>query len=312
MCNTKSLAVDRAIADVERPMKWAEAEQLAQDFSKEAISAWYGIVDELYGWIRGLAEERGDRAINPNTYKALILKDRNPTEGDVEQSRNDLGQYLTEEEIEAGDRIFQNGADQFAPEGLGDVGIWAVFLPIVLADAWRKAHEFLSKNARATGNLALLENLTPELDAYQLGITGQAFLKEGYQLVRSKVSFAARGLVYQELLSGLVQGLPWTDISRNVWKKAGAGYLYHWKRLIRTEMVSAHYTAFTQRYKKAGIKYMKWTTSLGACPICIDRSGFYEMSSHPKIPAASHPNCRCLYLPYYRLPEGAELKLGIV
>lgn len=312
MCLNKSLSVERAIEDVERPMKWPEAEELAQDFSREAISAWYGIVDQLFGWFQQMAESRNDRAINPNTYKELIIKDRNPTQQEVEEARRRLGQYLTPEEIEAGDQIFQNAANEFAPDGLGDVGIWAVFLPMVLADAWRKSYEFLRKNARATGNLALLNNLTPELDPYQLGITGQAFLREGYGLVRSKVSFAARGLVYQELLSGLVEGLPWTDISRNVWKKAGAGYLYHWKRLIRTEMIGAHYTAFTQRYKKAGVQYMKWTTSLGACPICIDRAGFYEMGSHPRIPAASHPNCRCLYLPYYRLPEGAELKSGIV
>ncbi len=72
------------------------------------------------------------------------------------------------------------------------------------------------------------------------------------------------------------------------------------QRIARTEILSASNEGATQGYKEMGIGKVEFYTALDerTCDICMGMHGDIEnIDDAPPIPASTHPQCRCIWLP---------------
>lgn len=94
----------------------------------------------------------------------------------------------------------------------------------------------------------------------------------------------------------LVQGRGLPDLKRQLMKEFDVAY-NDADRLVRTEAAYVLNRASMEKYRRAGLKKVKW--SVGPedgreCVICAARANkVYLIDSAPMIPA--HPRCRCVY-----------------
>lgn len=141
----------------------------------------------------------------------------------------------------------------------------------------------------------------------------------GFRLVTSKITNEFNLRAKYMLVEGLKKYDPWNKISRDMNRTfgiradgQGAG-LYHWQRLVRSEMADAISKASSETYKESGAEAMKYSAALGRCPICdfwaTENNGIYNWDSAPDIIGDTHANCRCIKLPIYNLNPDTVMNL---
>lgn len=314
MCQkVKSIAeVERAVNDISRPMRWDSAERIAKGFVRECLDSWVAFNKELFALLKELSD--GESL----TYTTLLRRERktfhlrekkaDPKPADIQALILELGQYLRPDQVQAMEGLFATYSEKFfVNDPTSRTGIWNKHLPDVWQDGYDKAYNNLERNAKIQGELSRLEGLkTYAFNPNNFLV--QSYYTEAYQLVTSKISIAAKGEALVKIAEGLREGVNWEDISENIYDVVGRGYRYHWQRLVRTEMTQAYYRSFVERYQGAGAEYVKLSLSLGACPICVGIDGYYRLGFEPPLTASTHPNCRCVYLPFFRLPEGVQVR----
>lgn len=134
----------------------------------------------------------------------------------------------------------------------------------------------------------------------------KSFYDDALQTITSKVSIFFKGEAFSIIGNGISSGLNWRQIASDIRKDVGTGALWHWKRLVRTELANAYDRSMSERYHEAGIEFVKRSVARGACPICVSQKGIYKLGEQPRVTGDSHPNCRCTYIPFYALPAGSE------
>lgn len=75
------------------------------------------------------------------------------------------------------------------------------------------------------------------------------------------------------------------------------------KRVARTQAAAREDEVAQAAFEAEKVKYFRWVTEPGACKKCLalEAGSPYEVADGPRIPADSHPNCRCR-----RMPVAAE------
>ena len=135
--------------------------------------------------------------------------------------------------------------------------------------------------------------------------------KNGFDLVTSKITKLQLPRAMEIITNGIKARVPAQQLASELNAYIGEGGLYHWRRLVRSEMATAIDRASKAQYKSAGIPYVKWNASANACPKCAAISrrnmGYYTLSAVPSITADTHPNCLCNCTPVYRLPKDVVL-----
>jgi len=320
--------VERAVNDIARPMRWDSAEAIAKKFVKQNLDMWTKLTKDLFATIRAISAGesltyetllRHERkkgfgfpyniAEDKEGHLKLVQKKADPTPQDLRDMIIKLQEYLRPDQISAIENLFDTySTEYFNSQNPNDrQGIWGKSIPKIFEDGFNQALENLEKNAKATGNLGKLK------ESEDIGFDPESILTRGYyndvyKLVTSKISIAAKGEVLKAIADGLENGQNWKEISDNIYEKVGSGYRYHWQRLVRTEMTQIYYKSFVERYEKTGVEYVRLSTSMGACPICTGLKAYYKLGNEPALTASTHPNCRCVYVPYFRLPKGAKVR----
>ena len=139
----------------------------------------------------------------------------------------------------------------------------------------------------------------------------QTLETQGFDLVTSKITKLQLPRAMEIITNGIKARVPAQQLASELNAYIGEGGLYHWRRLVRSEMATAIDRASKEQYKSAGIPYVKWNASANACPKCAAISrrnmGYYTLAAVPAITADTHPNCLCNCTPVYRLPKDVVL-----
>lgn len=325
--------VERAVNDISRPMRWKEAEEIAKGFVKACLDKWTALNKDLFATLKAISggesltyqtllsrsrkkefgfpfdvtihKSKGGKS-KPHTH--IVQKKKDPTLPDIEGYLQQLSLYLRPDQLAAIRNLFDTYQKDFfnSPNPRDREGIFGKNIPRVYNDGYERAYQNLVDIAKKQGVELLQDFERVFIDPENLLI--KAYYEKTYNLVTSKISIAARGEVLKAMAEGLANGDTWEDISELIFETVTTAYRYHWQRLVRTEMTIMYYEAFIERYGKMNAKYVQLSTSIGACPICVGLRGYYTLGKQPELTASTHPNCRCVYNPFFRLPKGAVLK----
>lgn len=322
--------IERAIQDVDRPMRWPTAEQIAQRFLKAVLLEWERFEKDLIKILREISDQTDVAEGKVPTYQTLLRRERNSakeakkkascscgedhTQGKAEKDLKPsevselllrLRQWLPSDMVQNLSQLFQQYLPNFI--GVDPLGIFDTYLPEVWADGYEQAYTRMKRAAQGQGANQRFQQVPQVFPFNRQARTVEAYYEEVYRLVTNKITVAAAGEVFSVMVQGLTDGLSWSEMAYQIHMKAGAGYRYHWKRLVRTEMTKVYDRSMTQRFQNGGVSYVKLSLSIGACPICVGLEGYYTLGLQPRLPDETHPNCRCVWIPFYRLPDGVNL-----
>lgn len=306
MCKIeKSLTAEGALAVEEtfRPMRYKNQRDIARRFSRDVVREWRRFENRLYVEIQDISSARGESLPSLRTLERSKILHRENVEAVVL-----LASYLDPEELEVIEALFlAAGSDMRA--------IFAKYLNEAYQDGLNQAYDWM-KSGHPSERGSRISKQDPERFAgvpvlYPINEASEyyrAFYDEALQTITSKVSIFFKGEAFAAIADGITNELTWRQIASNIRKDVGTGALWHWKRLVRTEMAIAYDSSASERYAQAGVLYVKRSVARTACPICVSQKGVYKLGEQPRVTADSHPNCRCTYIPYYSLPSGAEIR----
>lgn len=327
--------VERAINDVSRPMRWDSAEVIAKRFVKECLDKWTKLNKDLFATIKYISggesltyqtllsrsrkkdfgfpydyhvhKTKGEKASKSHLH--ITQKKADPTSQDVLELMQRLALYLRPDQLAAIRNLFATYQAEFfnSPNPRDRKGIFGKNIPNVYNDGYERSYQNAVDISKKQGIELLQDFENYFIDPESLFI--KAYYENTYQLVTSKISIAAQGEVLTAMADGFDNSQTWEEISEEIFRTVTTGYRYHWQRLVRTEMTIMYYNSFKERYTQLGAKYVKLSTSVGACPICVGLRGYYTLGSEPPLTASTHPNCRCVYLPFFNLPRNAKVKI---
>ena len=294
----------QSVEEVFRALRYDRQKKIAKLFTRAVARQWTKTEKELHAQVQGLAEARGEKVpslrstpigkkvIHPENIDALVT----------------LSNYMTAEEIAAIEGLFRiAGQDMRA--------IFARWLDTSYQDGLDMAYDWM-RDGHPSERRSRLSKQDPERFAqippiYTRAVDSEfyrSFYDDALETITSKVSRYFKGEAFAVMADGILDGLEWSEIAIEMRRSIGQGALWHWRRLIRTEMAAAYDRSMAERYDQAGVEYVKRSLAVGACPICISQRGIYQLGYQPRIPSDSHPNCRCTYIPYWNLPAGSEVR----
>jgi hypothetical protein len=135
--------------------------------------------------------------------------------------------------------------------------------------------------------------------------------QRGYTECTAKITKEYLPLIKELINTDLRNQVPWNNIAYNLARQIGEGKVWHWSRLVRSEMTRGIAETKRQRYKEQGVDYVKYSATYKRCPICDGyasyNDGYYKRSSSPMPGADTHPNCTCDIIAIYNLPSGVNL-----
>lgn len=317
-------AVMQVINELNRPFDTRrygpDTEKIAQAFLKEVLGLHWAFLKRLFTELRKIdssvpssAELQKIKHYPPEVHSHgnhahLVEKERNLTPGDLQDLLLQLNAYLTRQQVEAIENLFtQYSNGMFSPDPKGR-GVWNKYIPRYWKEGFKQAYEKLKKAARNQRVTSQLNAFLPNVLNYPIDdplVTN--YFREAYGRVTSKISLHFKSQAISEIVTGLRDGNPWDVIARNIYKKVGLGSRYHWKRLVRTEMTFTYGLTAKESFQQAGAQYVKWSTAINPCPICTGLIGYYTLGNAPRPASDTHPNCRCVILPFFRLPRGVKV-----
>lgn len=286
-----------------RAMRYESQKEIAKRFSRAVLRQWQQFESEFFPAIQEVAERMGGRVSSLSTLRRNARKQIYP---ENIQAIAAIANFLTESELDGLFAMFERyGVDMrdtfgtFLAEAYDD--------GLDLAYQWmRDGHPSDRRNIASRQDPEMFDTV-PAVAAFDpTSPFYREYLRAGLDRVTAKVSVFFRDQAFDVIRLGLESGLDWSAIGENLYRQIGVGAQWHWRRLIRTELSIAYGQAQRERYAGAGIQYVKLSLAQNACPICTSARGIYQLGQQPTIPF--HPNCRCSYVPYYRLPRNATAR----
>lgn len=287
MCETKKglNVVDLSV----RPLRWESANAIAKRFGLAVGKVLDSMSNELVSYLRQISNTKEDE-------KAAGIKQKSYTDLEIQllvANLQSLG--FSPEQIRGLFTIFEKYDPLFKE-------VFAKYYPEIWQDGYNEAYNYMEQYAKLQ-NPALFAAVPKFYPLDVNSIFYQKFVNEGQQRITAALTKQFYPLTMDIIADGLQNGLNWREIIREVKNNVGTGARWHWSRLVRTEMQIAYGETFDERYRNAGIKYVRLVEASTACVICKDAKGTYIFElPRPKIPL--HPNCRCTYVPYFALPKG--------
>lgn len=276
-----------------RPFRKPEQEQQARKVSYAVLKVISNWERELWKIIEGMAKQRGA------SFPPLVLMKARTYPDDIE-AITALFNVATPEELRALEALF----DSF---GLNMRESFERVVKETYQQGLDLAYEDMSRYAgrQDPERFASVSEVYPFSEASPFY---RSFASSGLDLVRDKVSVQMKGKVYQRLANAIASGRNWQEMAEDLHNNVGLGLRgrNHWTRIVRTEMGFAYEYSQRERYQDAGIEYVRRSLSNGACPRCRALSGVWPAQDAPRL--IVHPNCRCSYLPFYRLPKGSGVR----
>ena len=114
------------------------------------------------------------------------------------------------------------------------------------------------------------------------------------------------------LRTGIIQGKSIANIIKDMEVKAGK-YYKECETIVRSEVMHSLNSSVTQQYKDMGATSIEHYTCEDerVCKVCSKLHGKrYLIDKAPRLPASTHPKCRCTYLVTESSIEYAIKKLG--
>lgn len=259
---------------------------------------------EIFAHFNTIAKRRGEKA---PTYEQTLRwvrerKKRDFTPQEVTETIAFAAQFLTSEEISALQSTLSLAGDDIA-------GYFENYGKQYYQDGLDHAYNEMKRSARPQdpARFAMVPTVYVVNDQNPLV---RNFLNNGMELVTSRLTqdytgrlFSIIGNAFSEGASvGRASSLVWRSIAENTHDQVGMGASWHWKRLVRSEAMRAYGFSARERAINAGIQYERLSLARTACPICQSAKGTYVLGQGPILPI--HPNCRCTWIHYYRLPSG--------
>ena len=295
-------------------------ERIAQAFMKDVLGLHWAFLKKLFTELRKIdssvpsfAELQKIKHYPPEVHSHgnhahLVEKERNLTQGDLQDLLLQLNAYLTRDQVQAIESLFDQYSGRMFNPTPGGRGVWNKWIPRYFREGFNQAYEKLKQAAKRQKATAQLNAFLPNVLNFSPDdplVTN--YFREAYQRVTSKISLHFKSQAINEIVTGLRDGKSWDTISRNLYKKIGLGSRYHWKRLVRTEMTFTYGLTAKESYQQAQVQYVKWVTAVNPCPICTGLKGYYTLENAPRPASDSHPNCRCVITPFFRLPRGVTV-----
>lgn len=295
-------------------------EKIAQGFMREVMGLHWAFLKKLFTELRKIdssipsfAELQKIKSYQPEVSRCgnhahLIEKERNLTPGDLQDLLLQLNAYLTRDQVRTIENLFDQYSGRMFNQSPQSRGVWNRWIPRYWKEAYKQAYEKLKKAAQRQKAVRQLNMLLPNALSFSLDdpIVSNYF-REAYSRVTSKISLHFKSQAINEIVTGLRDGKSWDTIARNLYKKVGLGSRYHWKRLVRTEMTFTYGLTAKESYQRAQAGFVKWVTAINPCPICTGLKGYYRLENAPRPASDSHPNCRCVITPFFRLPRGVSI-----
>lgn len=292
--------VAEGIENVTRKLRIKSGEKIAKDFTRDVLKKWKSMEADLFGWMSEVAIGRDEKppslaAIRRAENKGLTVdKKKKFLPPDELAALVRLRRVLTTREVAALRALF----DGYAPDV---TDLFDTYLKLSFQDGLDYAYEQMKKKAgrqdRARfSEVAATYIMNPESRFVR------AFLQDALDLVTDKISVQFKVEAINTILDGLSENQNWRTIGTAVRKKVGMGAKWHWERLVRSEMTHAYYHSMQERATDAGITYEQLSIARNACPVCVAAKGIYLLGEGPAL--GLHPNCRCHYIFFYRLPKG--------
>ena len=129
----------------------------------------------------------------------------------------------------------------------------------------------------------------------------------GSEWLRSRIGWAAEqtteetaNRLAQALGDGFDAGESINQIAERVKQVFTEASDYRAQMIARTEVMGASNQGNVLGYKEMGVSQVEWLTARDerTCEICDPMDGDVEnIESAPPLPASTHPNCRCLWIP---------------
>ena len=315
--------IQQHLDSITRPMRYApkKTEPIAR-------STFAKIGREWLKWVERCAKSLPDTKSFEmrEDFEQVQTETKDLTPGEIadinRRYRNQIG-TASAKEIEAATKTFINAVVGAGPAA--QVAIDPAILDLMY---------FLTINASGTEATNITKKAWDKLPAYLktdikwLGgeyvyNPAQPWIKKLYKNGFTRVTDAMTKQFVPQLKQIVVQsadsGMSMIEIARTVRDTFG-GKLWHWERLVRTEMVISITETAVERYKELGVQFLQWSLGSNACPICtgfrntvntlrtgdpdrptVQMAGVWKIGSAPQIPFVTHPNCRCLWTPLFRI-----------
>lgn len=337
-----SAEVQQIVRETERPMRWARAQRLSRKHTTAILKTWEQFERKLLAWLpeeitltdarKGFAYEPqahghfcGCGSCSPAKVLPLVGNVNSPLERiersysntDLRKLRSQLAQHFSIMDVAEFEKLFDEVLREMM-EGAGSVQIdgapWNELYHDSYVEGGRKAYEDTKRIIHTAGQSTA--------EWFRLNVPGvipinsssrfvQLTYREGFNLISAKITRYFKGEAMQTLTEGIAAGQDWMSIARALHRRVGLGAGWHWRRLIRTEMVGTFDRASRERYGQMRVKYVRFSLVPGACEVCQairdTNGGYFRLSSAPALPSATHPNCRCRWLPVFNLPRGVKI-----
>lgn len=291
----KSVASDTrdGSGDVARAWRRRPQRELSRKFARAVMRTLSDMQGELFGILKEIGDTRG-----LDTPGLQSVSKRGNYGEDVEAIISLLGVLS--------DREFQMLESLFNRYGSNMQDVFRRYLLETYQQGLDMAYDDMKRTARPQ-DPERFEGVSPIYATNPQSAFYRAFSVSGLSRVTDKVSVEMKGKAYRLIQEALRGGDNWGEMVTRIYRDVGTGKRgrYHWQRLVRTEMGFAYEQSQRERYQDAGVMYVKRNLARTACPVCRSVAGYWKADTAPAL--MQHPNCRCRYTPYYRLPRGAEI-----
>ena len=274
-----------------RPLRWESANKIARRFGLAVGKVLDAMSAELVAYLKEISNTKEDLSSDLNQK----IKAYSELEIQLLMSQlTNLG--ISPAQILGLFRIFEKYDSKFKE-------VFESFYPEIWQNGYDEAYNYIERFTKLQNPAAFLA--IPKvyiLDKNSLIYLN--FVATGQQRITAALTKQFYPQTMQIISNGLTANRNWKQIIADVRQGVGTGAKWHWSRLVRTEMQIAYGNTFDERYRNAGIKYVKLVVASTACPICTGAQGLYVFNlARPTIPL--HPNCRCTYVPFFSLPKNA-------
>jgi SPP1 gp7 family putative phage head morphogenesis protein len=299
MCKTSIYKTARedahnALNETSKPFRTPEQRSRAREFIRNVIDVLWHWQRDFWDIAREMAEDRGQ------TMPMFYTVARKRAYPEDFEALSALFNVATPEELRALAALFESYGLQMAE-------VFGAELAKTYQQGLELAYQDIKQHARpqrpaAFGQIIAEYPFDPNSPFYR------AFIDKGLELVRDKFMVQMKGEIYKRLAAAIRGELNWSEMATDLYNRFGTGKTgrYQWTRIVRTEMGFAYEYSQYERYDDAGMQYVRRSLANSACPICKGLSGVWKVDEAPRL--IVHPNCRCRYIPFYRLPANATLR----
>jgi hypothetical protein len=321
--------IARAGRAIEEPMRWKEAEQQANGFVTDVLQTWFDQgVAKIIAWLPG------NQTIAKASSKAKMVDLPRPPhligcgcgncqtrekgiDTDLMRLRMELSATFSQADLNAFDRLFDDVLRAlFTGPGTptNQQGVFNLWYRDVYQEGLNQAYRdgvASVKTADPVTRKWFQKNVGPIYSVDNSFFYASDILANGMQLVTAAVTKKFKAKAMSILTDGVLGGVPWSEIAETMFQEIGVGSLFHWERLVRTEMLITYDKSSRERYANMRAQWVRFSITAGACQKCRDimavNRGYYRLYDAPALPAATHPMCKCRWVPKFSLPRGVSV-----